>query len=392
MASIQFAIPVVWFLTSSTFSALALNSSQQQRFLLLPLIFISGILSFRALPLLTWPLGLNSTWGLGVSVWMLHITALLYHNNPIPQRLDQAQPCVQNDWATTYKLWTNTRLLDGSRSLDRHSLAAAAYRSRLKFTVFTISKICASIAVDRFVFMRALQAMHLNLFDFAAEREVYIRRVLLGAPITLSETLLRAFLSIHWIWSAYFLINTAHHTLAILFVVVLRLDEPGEWPPLFGNPLEAYTVQRFWGKFWHRLAYRPYLAYAQICADKLLKLPRNSRVRRMVVIFTIFLFSGVTHTLVAYQLGDRCGKTRDILFFIANFLAGALEMVVWEGVQLLATRHRLSKHFKHPAALLLQRLFGYIWVWTFFAWVVPKWHYAKVYCTLEDFYQAGLQQ
>lgn len=41
--------------------------------------------------------------------------------------------------------------------------------------------------------------------------------------------------------------------MGILFVAVMRVDEPHEWRPLFGNPLETYSLKRFWGRFWHRL-------------------------------------------------------------------------------------------------------------------------------------------
>jgi hypothetical protein len=199
---------------------------------------------------------------------------------------------------------------------------------------------------------------------------------------------LRAFFSIHWIWSAYFLINAAHHTLAFFFVVVLRLDQPNEWPPLFGSPLEAYTIQRFWGKFWHRLAYRPYLTCAETCSRRLLRIPCASKSEKLVGIFFISLLSGVTHSLVAWQLNDRCGKTRDIFFFTGNFLCGALEMMLAKATRSLAARYRLTKYLTHSIAVTLKRVLGYLWVWIFFAWIVPKWHYPKVYCALQDIYQA----
>jgi len=386
MTTIRSFIPITWFLTSSAFAAWALNSPQRQRFILSPLVIISAVLSFCTLQHLTWPLGLNSIWGLGVSVWTLHITALLYTKDSLSQSLGHIQPRADINWRRTYKLWTNTRLL----TVPIPQIAPIKrihQQSRLRFAAFMVLRIAMSVAVDQLVVTRALQAMHLHLLDFAAVRETYIRRVLQGYTIASHDTQVRAFFSVHWIWSAYFLINTAHHILAFFFVVVLRLDQPDEWPPLFGSPLEAYTVQRFWGKFWHRLAYRPYLACAGICSHHILKTPRGSRSEKLVETFFIFLLSGVTHSLVAWQLSDRCGKTRDIFFFMANFLAGALEMVLSKTTQSFAARYRLTKYLNHSITILLKRMFGYLWVWLFFAWIIPKWHYPKVYCALQDFYQ-----
>jgi len=44
----------------------------------------------------------------------------------------------------------------------------------------------------------------------------------------------------------YFSMTTMHCIFSIVSVG-LRFSKPHEWPPMFGSPLEAYTVRRYWG-------------------------------------------------------------------------------------------------------------------------------------------------
>lgn len=57
------------------------------------------------------------------------------------------------------------------------------------------------------------------------------------------------------------LLTAAHNLLAALLVSVLQWDGPDEWPALFGSITEAYSLRRFWGRFWHRLHVTVFEAY-----------------------------------------------------------------------------------------------------------------------------------
>ncbi len=54
---------------------------------------------------------------------------------------------------------------------------------------------------------------------------------------------------LHFIVHNWMLIASYHECFSIIFICILRLDEPYEWPPIYGNLLEAYTVRRFWAHF-----------------------------------------------------------------------------------------------------------------------------------------------
>ena len=81
--------------------------------------------------------------------------------------------------------------------------------------------------------------------EFTPRQEIYFWRLLL-LQVTLRETLMRTVLAFQWIWMNVLGLHSAQTTVAILFSIILRWDEPYEWPPLFGNPLDAWNLRRFW--------------------------------------------------------------------------------------------------------------------------------------------------
>lgn len=56
-----------------------------------------------------------------------------------------------------------------------------------------------------------------------------------------------------WIGPTCVILTRVHDFLALLHVVILGLNSPSEWPPVFGYLIEAYSLRRFWGVFWHKL-------------------------------------------------------------------------------------------------------------------------------------------
>lgn len=196
--------------------------------------------------------------------------------------------------------------------------------------------------------------------------------------VTYDETILHAVFAVHWIWGSYIGIDGAHTIMSLLFVVVLHLDSPEEWPPLFGSPLEAYSIRRFWSRFWHRGAYRPYTSWGRWLSRTVLRLKPGSGEEKLFVAFAVFTFSGIAHSLVARQRADQCGCLSDIWFFYRNFAAALVETVV---VKLIRgsnfgskTLHRLLR-----TDSVVGKIVSFVWVFGFFFWSVPKWEYPKIY-------------
>lgn len=218
--------------------------------------------------------------------------------------------------------------------------------------------------------------------DFDNVRQTYLRRLFSSShPIALGETRLRATFAIFWAWSAYAAVDGAHAALSVLLVVVLRLDQPHEWPPIYGHLRDASSLHGFWGKFWHRLVALPYGNYGKWIAEKVFGLQPRSSLHKLVVAFAIFLISGLTHSAVAWQLGG-CGWYSDVWWFCMNFMANALEGAVW-------TKILHCTAMPHDGSVprlryFVQKCLGFMWVFAFFFWSVPKWQCPKVHCLFAD--------
>lgn len=137
----------------------------------------------------------------------------------------------------------------------------------------------------------------------------------------------RAIVSVQWIWSAYFFMQFYHSLMAVLFVALLRFDQPEDWLPLFGSIREACSIRGFWGRFWHRVTVPTYGYYSRCFTRRCMGIQPNSRLEKTIIPLLIFTMSGVSHSLVGWGLGD-VGLSRDILFFEVNFLGAAVETAV----------------------------------------------------------------
>jgi hypothetical protein len=107
----------------------------------------------------------------------------------------------------------------------------------------------------------------------------------------------RLFLSVYWIWIAYLMLDMYNVLLSIFFSVILRLDTPDEWKPLFGSPLQAYSICRFWTKFWHRLTVSCCASSGKQVTRRLGMTP-SSHCEKTFVTFWTFLLSGVCHVVM----------------------------------------------------------------------------------------------
>ena len=165
--------------------------------------------------------------------------------------------------------------------------------------------------------------------------------------------------------------------LAVIAVCVLRIDDSSDWPALFGAPWHAYTIRRFWGRFWHRCVTPPAGVWSSKAAQ-CLGLPKGSRAEKTAVAFGIFFLSGVFHSLVAWIKGGMAPWS-DVLFFIANFGIVALEMVVTNVFRRVLKIIGCQELPQNKGPRVLGRFLGYLWVFSWFFWVTPRWLYPKYY-------------
>ena len=411
-------IPLLHFAISSGLSLIALHATQSVRFYFAPFILFFAGLSFRHLSRMPSWLGLDSLWGLFITIYVAHITAALYVEKWTLASTEELSTIVlggssarsykqsKTDLRAAYRIWSNPRRLD----LRKDDITTADIRPESKsergtssmrcFILIRAIKLCCYALIHHIIssqiFPGAFRPMSID--DFSPYREHYLSRIIrsksfaampgsTAGDVTLRETLLRAFLAIDWAVAAYLVLEGCHHVFALLFVCVLRLDSSADWPPLFGDIRQITSIRRFWGGFWHRLAVGPYGSHASAFSQKIAGFKRGSKADKIFVTFCIFLCSGLAHSAVSWQMGQRCGVWRDVAWFMANFGAGAVEAGVQSQCATLARRIGWGQTYDGFASGWRGKVIGVLWVFAFFFWSVPKWQFPKIYCaTLLEIY------
>ncbi|CAD0108661.1 unnamed protein product [Aureobasidium uvarum] len=209
-------------------------------------------------------------------------------------------------------------------------------------------------------------------WDFDHYAQTYFRRLPFfesREPVTTRETLIRIVFTLRWIWLNFVDVDAAHTFLGIIFVGILRLDSPQEWPTMFGSPLEAYSLRRYWGRFWHRLVHKPYLGLAKVVSRKLHVHKSGLRLEKLFLTFLIFLISGLAHAIVSVRGGKLIEAVDDVSFYCVNSAVIAVEGVV---IGLVSPIRPFL-----PAWCC--KIVGFIWVFTFWFWAAPKWAYHEVH-------------
>lgn len=332
--------------------------------------------------------GIDSIWGLMVLIWIAQSTSMLFiEDRAVLKQVDGASESASWYWGA-WKTWNNPRLLGTSREGRRIPKMFRGSSSRTVFAAMRVGKLAIYWILTSYVQPIFLPGPFesLEAADFDQTRQTYLRRIILDhRSITARETLLRAVMAFFWAWGSYILIDVSHTTLSIIFVLIFRTDRPDEWPPIFGDIREAHSLRGFWGQFWHRLVVLPYGNYGKLVAERCFGFRPGSLLYKSVVAFAIFLFSGVMHAIVAWELGDSCGWHLDIWWFLLNFAASAAETAL---LPKSTQGHAVSGAFysKNCAVLnggSIRRCVGFLWVFFFFFWSVPKWQYPKIYCLLQ---------
>lgn len=269
-------------------------------------------------------------------------------------------------WLTRYKIWNNPRgipimSLSGSSSSPKTKIRFLLTRTAKSLILYLIDLYLVKGLILPFALVGVSPA------DFSPEMELRL-------SLTPRQVVLRAVISLQWIWSGYFFLTFYHSLVSILFVSVMGWDAPQEWPALFGKIGEAYTVRRFWAKFWHCLTVPTYSSCASMLCESLpgLKGGKTVAERKTVAAGVIFFMSGLSHALSGWAMGDH-GLARDMVFFLVNFLVCGLEVVVGKSI-IGRTISRLPKGIRKAA--------GMVWVFGFFFMISPVWMYPKIYPTL----------
>lgn len=279
--------------------------------------------------------------------------------------------------ATAYRQWNNPRQLSLKERDFRTTgitLGAAVQftiRRGLKVALFHLINILVVQPVFDNIMSRAM------LVDFAEESEPLIRRLMFLDPtVTLDseQFSVRVLISFHWIWHDFLTLESCHAVLAVIFVVILQFDSIDEWPALYGNLLDAWSVKRFWGRYWHRIMTTTYSRYARVFSRRLCKSAPDTATEKLLVAFFIFSISGLGHSLVNWRDGE-VALERDPLFFIANFVVITIELSISKVTKASMRR----SHYELVERIWRTSGIGYIWVSFWFLCIVPRWEFPRIY-------------
>jgi hypothetical protein len=179
--------------------------------------------------------------------------------------------------------------------------------------------------------------------------------------------------------------TSIHSVFAILYVVVLRLDMPHEWTPLFGPLSSAYTVRRYWGIYWHDFIRESFSAHTKLITRRSCGWVKTSALRRVVENSAVFVVSGAMHAVVLFvQTQGRGNMSCVFMWFSGQMLPIIVEGVVWDLWVRSGLRARVEGRVGNAGVLRVERVFGYIWVFGWMIWSVPMYLITKQRWELED--------
>jgi hypothetical protein len=200
----------------------------------------------------------------------------------------------------------------------------------------------------------------LKFSDFHPAKTSLLRRI---QHVTTREIAIRILFAIWHPFTSWSRLRVCHDGFAALSVG-MGITGPDEWPYLFGSVKEAYSLRRYWSRFWHRNVYRPYTGLAHLVTGRLFRLRRGSLAYGFMVMFIVFGISGVAHAAVTANTGARCGYWADVHIMMLNFCGIVLEEAVGWVAASTGWDQLLNYH--------MRRCIGYIWVFSFMFWSTPK--------------------
>lgn len=311
-----------------------------------------------------------------ILLYLSHIVHLVLVENYCTQT--SAPLYLSSELLAAYKMVFNGRHIGTPLQDKPHRLnMPQTPLSRPRFFVTRTTRLIAVIIVHvmvepvfRYGYPGVLNPV--SPMDLLPPKDTFLRRL---SDVSRREICFRTALVLYQVWHSWALYTSVHDALGLVHVG-LGLDEPCDWPPLFGKLSEAYTIRRFWGCFWHAIVRRTFTGYSQL-VSRIVGVPRKGPVSRAWTVVFVFTLSGVVHGLATRRVGFKCGFLDDLWWFLLNAAAILGEELVIQGFQAVVGRKRSV-----PGV----QWFGYLWVFGFMFWSLPKLYSAKLVCAPLHFF------
>jgi len=383
--------PLCLFFSAVVFGTILHAKHQKHRRYLTPIFLFSAYHSLATPHQFSCCLPLFSLWDLSVGLYVLHALSLFHIEQwPAPTPPVNFPPTLQEfKWraATTYRLWGNPRVLIPQKE-------AKEREQQQTYTDFAIQRIAKAALYYTLLshlapFINGHLIGDIQPADVNSTQRTFFRSLLhalvsregpqSAAPLLQPRSLLvRAHTAVFWILESVAYLDGANALLGLFFVCVMRVDEPADWPRLFGSPAAAVSLTALWSEFWHQLATRPYGNIGRTISRQVFGLDvSKSRAAKTITAGVVFMLSGATHAVVSWQGGFRDWHL-EIWWFFANFCACALETGSRGVCRRNSSRSRMLRYLQREDRAWIARVLGRLWVFAFFCWSVPKWQYARL--------------
>ncbi|KAK0112376.1 hypothetical protein ONS96_001619 [Cadophora gregata f. sp. sojae] len=369
---VLFAVqPILWHLLSALAFIVTIHQPQKSRWLFLPLIILPLVQCYRTVHLL--PGGLDWIYAFTSIVTITHTTSVLYIENWIilpPNSKDSRKWNV----SAAFKLWMDPRRISYNK-LPTDTRPTSQYRH----IIFILRKLSHILILSMIYTVVELLLLLLRPqpSDFSLPRQTYIHLHIDR------QALLRSVYAFYWAWLTYLILTVAHTIMSIVFVGVLQLHTPSEWPSLYGNPFKITSLRSFWGRFWHHLGSPSQASHGRLVIRRVLGLSASGSSEKAFLAFWIFLASGITHVFVSWKAEPNAkDHFSDLKFLIVNFFGGLVEAFVarWAWTRTLGATARYRS---------MKGILGFLWVFVFFYVTVPPYQYPILYETAMGRLDAG---
>ena len=248
--------------------------------------------------------------------------------------------------------------------------------SRIEFVVYHVGKV-AGMLLCHWMWEEYQRSIPISSEYFSPERAYFFRRLFSkSSTLDLLELWLRFEMLFDWTVINMFFYEAVYSMFAVLFVGILRFDDPEEWTlNLCNNLLEAWSVRRYWGKHWHNYIYNSFSTHIKVVSREWLTLDKGKWYTRFLENSLVFLASGMAHTLVRWQQRPGVDAWVITIWYVAQMLPIVIEVLVQDYWR--KARQRLGINADDKRVNILEKALGYLWVSGWFYWSIPKYVHTR---------------
>ena len=125
--------------------------------------------------------------------------------------------------------------------------------------------------------------------------------------------------------------------------------------------------------FWQQILRSTFVANGSFITQTFLRIPKGSPIYRQAVTLTAFCLTAGMHAAGLWAMAPTCDVKPLLLWYILMGLAIALEDLAKGLFFRVRGKGAASRQWK---------LFGYIWIWVYLAWSLPKALFPMISCDL----------